>query len=268
MDLITLTAILFAFGLLVGSFVNVLILRLPESKSLGGRSHCPHCRHILSSRDLIPVLSFVLLRGKCRYCKARISKRYPTTELVTALMFAFAGTVVNQNERTWLLSLIFILLTIIFLIVVFVVDFEHYVILDVVVFPAAAVFLLLRLLEDFIIPTVFFRDSSLVSGLLAALAGFIFFGAIWLFSRGRWMGLGDVKFMIPFGLILGFPLVFVGIMSSFIIGSLVSIPLLISGSKQLKSRVPFGTFLAAALVFAMFWGEPVLNWYLALIGLR
>jgi leader peptidase (prepilin peptidase)/N-methyltransferase len=253
----------FVFGACIGSFLNVLILRLPQEESINGRSECPHCKHELQALDLIPVLSFIFLRGKCRYCGKKISPRYWIIELITASLFLFAVWQLFPQHALDYLILFKALFVIAVCIVVFVIDFEHYLILDKIIFPACAALLIVNIALDFVGHT---GSVHFLSGVYGALIAGIPFWALCYFSGQKLMGYGDAKYMVFMGLALGFPNVLLGLFLSFILGSLVGIPLLISGRKQMSSKLPFGTFLAVCTVIALFWGPSIINWYIKLIS--
>ncbi len=260
-------SLLFIFGIVIGSFLNVVILRLPKGITLTGRSYCPHCHRTLTSLELIPVVSYIWLHGKCRACSKKISPRYIILELTAGVLFLFVGLFLGYPTGIGeVLELVRFLVIVSMAIVVFVVDFEHFLILDKVTFPISVVLLLLLLAQDLITFSSNFLSGATISGIYGLLAGLVFFGAIWFFSKGKWMGFGDVKFMIPFGLSLGYPYALVGIIFAFLLGSVVSLPLVLLGNKKLQSRIPFGTFLAASLILSLFYADTLLNWYLGLIG--
>jgi len=142
-----------------------------------------------------------------------------------------------------------------FLILIFVYDLKHYLILDKVVFPAAALALVYQVI-----------NNNLLSALLGALVLSGFFAILFFVSRGRWIGFGDVKLGLFLGFLAGWPIVIVTFFSAYFLGALVAVPLLISGKKSLADRLPFGTFLTLAGFIAMIWGESMLAWYLKLIG--
>jgi len=229
---------IFFLGLAVGSFLNCVIYRLETGGSfLGGRSFCPHCRHKLGFWDLIPVLSFLWLRGRCRYCQERISFQYPLVELTVGILFVL----IHLNSATAFLAYVIVP----FLIVIFVYDLKHYIIPDKVIYPVIALVLI-------------FNFSAWPSALGAA----AFFAAIVLISRGKWMGLGDVKLAFLMGIILGFPNILAALFLAFLAGAIIGIGLIALGRKKMKSEVPFGPFLVTGTLIAMFWGEELINWYL------
>lgn len=255
-----------ALGLIIGSFLNVLILRYGR-KSIGGRSECRDCGQRLSWRDLIPVVSWVALRGRCRYCGARISIQYPLVELATALLFALvAGLPLSLGIiYTLLLSGIAALL-----LAIAVYDLYHTIIPDPWVYAFIALSLFtagpLFLLGSTSVPVYLF------SGPLAALPLF----ALWAVSHGRWMGFGDVKLALGIGYLLGPLLGILSVFFAFIIGAVVSVgiliplPYIISFVRNLGitslaqtrkgftmgSEIPFGPFLVSSCLIVWF-----TSWY-------
>jgi leader peptidase (prepilin peptidase) / N-methyltransferase len=257
----------FCFGAIIGSFLNVVILRLPRGETLTGRSHCPKCGHTLGALDLVPIFSFIFLKGRCRYCKSKISSRYVILETVTGLLFAAAFYYLNPVNPASAVLLIKFWLVLASLVAIFTIDLEHFLILDEVVFPAAAAILVLNIILDLAFHIkILSLHSHFISGLLAATLLWLLFFSVWWLSSGRWLGFGDVKLAILLGLILGWPLILVGFMIAVMLGGAISLFLLLFGSKTLKSEIPFGTFLALGTVFALFYGDKLLNWYLALLG--
>ncbi len=258
----------FLFGSMIGSFLNVLILRLPHQKSLGGRSHCPICKRTLTAFDLIPIFSYLALRGNCRGCGERISSRYVIIELVTGILFALAFFVISpvwSYEYFALLRVWFIIAT---LIVVFVVDLEHFLILDTVVYRALAVTLLSNIVLDVWRGTSLLSLSSLtLGGIVAALLPFGALFVLWYLSKGKWIGFGDVKFMLFLGAALTLPAIGVGLFVSFVLGGIIGIGLLVFGNKTMQSKLPLGTFLSVGTLVALLWGNALLSWYLGLIGI-
>jgi leader peptidase (prepilin peptidase)/N-methyltransferase len=234
--------IIFIFGLIIGSFLNSVIYRLEvEQSPLRGKSYCPKCKHILKWQDLIPVLSFIILKGRCRYCQKSISFQYPLVELATGILF-----VLIFNQFPILLFSIFYFLISSFLIVIFIYDLKHYLIPDKIIYPAI------------IIAGIFnFQLFSILSALGAAL----FFGILVLITRGRGMGIGDIKLAFLMGLILGFPNILVALFLAFFLGSIIGIGLILFKKKSLKSKIPFAPFLIIGTFFALFWGENIINWY-------
>lgn len=237
----------FLFGLFLGSFLNVVIYRLwTHEQFLTGRSHCPHCHHALEARDLIPLVSFVALRGRCRYCRKPISWQYPLVELVTGCALAFAAMVFGWSLAFFLVALVTLLL-----IVIFVFDVQHRLILDVVSVPFAV----------FAFLTGLAVGRSWLVLLIGAAAGGGFFLLQILISRGRWVGGGDAKFGVGMGLLLGWEQVLLALFLAYIVGALFASVLLLLRKANAHSAIPFGAFLAPATYVAMLWGAPLLHFY-------
>ncbi len=262
-----LTFLAFCFGSIIGSFLNVIILRLPANQSLNGRSHCISCGHTLGVLDLAPLLSYLFLFGNCRYCKVKISPRYFILEAITGLLFAVSYYYIQPQNLVPAIQLLKYWIILAALVVIFVVDLEHFLILDEVIFPVSGAIFLLNIILDVCLKiNIFSPHSNFLSGLIAAAVLWVFFYLVWFFSKGLWLGFGDVKLAILLGLALGWPLILVGFMLAILLGGVVSAFLLIFMGKNLKSQIPFGTFLALGTVLALFYGDKVLNWYLAILG--
>lgn len=257
----------FVFGTLIGSFLNVVIWRLPRASSLGGRSHCPNCHKQLGSFELLPLLSYISSNGRCRQCKKPISIRYPIIEAITGLLFVAAWVNFQPDFIHPVEWVIFIkaLVIISSAIVIFAIDFEHFLILDQVLLVVGIMALVLTSVIDILLGHSL-ANSFLISGVIGAgLAGAVFF-LIWSVSRGKWMGFGDVKFVILLGLIFGYAEVGMLLLVAFWLGLIVSVFLLLSSRAGMNSKLPFGTFLSVATVVMIFCGPQLLNWYLRLIG--
>ncbi|TFB07960.1 prepilin peptidase [Candidatus Atribacteria bacterium MT.SAG.1] len=256
--------IIFIFGTFIGSFLNCVIYRLENKQSfLKGRSFCPECKHKLYFFDLIPVFSFIFLKGKCRYCEKRISFQYPLMEIIIGLLFLLILNFQFGYSQFSILNLLtsirflYLLTASSLLIIVFIYDLKHYIIPDKVIYPLIGITFFYQLIYNF--QAV---DSSFWSFFLSALgaAGFFFF--IWFFSKGKCMGFGDVNLAFFMGLFLGWPNILTALFSAFFIGAIIGIGLIILGRKKLKSQVPFGPFLITGTFIALFWGQNLINWYL------
>ncbi|NQU82777.1 MAG: prepilin peptidase [Parcubacteria group bacterium] len=257
--------IIFIFGLCIGSFLNCLVYRIESKKSFTrGRSLCPKCHHKLGVLDLIPILSFLMLKRKCRYCKKNIAWQYPAIEILTGLVFLlifnfqfsiFDSSILQFFNFQTIISLVYLLIIGSFLIVIFIYDLKHYIIPDKILYPAVALTLLYR----------FINFESLLPALVSAVLASGFFFLIWLVSKGKWMGFGDVKLALFMGLFLGWPDILVALFSAFLIGSVAGIGLMVLGKKKLKSQVPFGPFLIIGTFLALFWGREIITWYLSFI---
>ena len=269
------TFIFFIFGSVIGSFLNVVILRLHEGKPVTGRSHCPHCQHQLKTADLIPIFSYILLRGKCRYCGHKLSIQYPLVELLAAVSFALFFLVWGQTltdkglTPVLLLSFLFSLFSISVLIVVSVYDLRWGLIPDKVILPALVISLLYQLI---LLPVLMYTSEVYISGVdilldlgTVGLVGAFFFSLIFI-TRGKGMGGGDLKLSIFIALALGFPQAIIALLLAFLTGALASVILLSSGKKGLKSHVPFGPFLALGAYLALLWGSQLWSAYLQVLG--
>lgn len=257
----------FILGLLIGSFLNVVILRLPYGQTLLGRSMCPHCGYRLRPVDLVPILSFLFLNGRCRQCRQSISWRYPVLELLVASLFTFSYVVVAPATTLEFLFLLQIWVVVSVCVATFVIDFEHYLILDSVTFTGFGLVLIIQFIRALVEQqTLWSVQSFLYVDMLGLLAGSVPFFLLWYFSRGKLLGFGDVKFMVFAGVALGWPVIVIALLLACWIGAVCAIPLLFLGKKKLKSALPFGTFLAIAVVITVWYGDSLWNWYISLLG--
>jgi len=255
----------FIFGLIIGSFLNALIYRLHIGESIShGRSKCPHCGHVLAWNDLVPVMSFLLLKGRCRYCKKKISWQYPIVELAVAALFLISY-VINvgrfpapdllfpSNLQFWLLmTRDFIAIS--SLTAIFVYDLKWMIIPDSIALSAFVLVFILNVLIGIPIASI----------LIGAAVGFGFFALQYYISNGQWIGGGDLRLGALMGALLGWPLIVVALFLSYILGAIVSVILLISKKATRKSAVPFGVFLAPAAILALLWRQKILAWYLGI----
>ena len=255
--------LIFIFGLIVGSFLNSVIYRISTNTSfLLGKSYCPECKSNLQWYDLIPVISFLILAGKCRYCKKQISIQYILVELATAILFTF---IIFQNIDLLLYSLSFVVflkicflfLVSCFLIIIFAYDLKHYIIPDKVIFPLILITGVFN----------FYTNYKILNTVYSGIGAAAFFLFIVLISKGKWMGMGDVKLAFFMGLFLGFPKIIVALFLAFFIGAVIGMILIISGKKTLKSEIPFGPFLIFGTFLALFFEHEIINFYLSFCGL-
>jgi prepilin signal peptidase PulO-like enzyme (type II secretory pathway) len=245
----------FIFGLAIGSFLNCAIYRLETGESfLKGRSYCPHCKHVLSWKDLIPIFSFLILKGKCRYCEKKISFQYPLVELLTGILFVLAIPIYGGRTS---IDLIFYWILTCFLIIIFVYDLKHYLIPDKIIYPAIAIAFLNQILTS----NIQHLTTNLILGILPSL----FFLAIILISHEAWMGWGDFKLSILMGIFLGWPKILVALFFAFFSGAIVGLILIFLKRKTIKSQIPFAPFLVSGTFFSTFLGEKIIDWYLNLI---
>jgi leader peptidase (prepilin peptidase)/N-methyltransferase len=240
-------------GLAVSSFLNVCIDRLPERESIvSPPSHCPACGRRLAPFDLIPLLSYILLRGRCRYCGAPIPRRVLVVESTTGLLFVLLGYRYGFSPAEGLPPLLLATLYTCFFIVIFFIDLEHHLVLNRVIYPAIVIALLF-------IP--FAPGYSAKELLLGGLIGFaLLFLIAFVYPAG--MGMGDVKLATFVGLVVGFPSIFAALLFSFVAGGLVGGGLLLTGLKGRKDPIPFAPFLVAGGMVAMLYGKEIIDWYL------
>ncbi len=245
------------FGAMVGSFLNVCISRLPKGESIvTPGSHCPDCGHPIKFYDNIPLISYLLLRGKCRSCKGAISAQYPLVEGVTAL-----SSLLLFSKHGLSLSYLFYFSFIAALIVITVIDLYHQIIPDVISIPGIVV----GLLGALIIPYITFFNSLI--GILLG-GGSLFLVATlyqWLFKR-EGMGGGDVKLLAMIGAFLGWEAVILTILLSSLVGSITGIVIMALKGKDFKYAIPFGPFLSLGAVIALFGQSEIVSWYLQLRG--
>jgi prepilin signal peptidase PulO-like enzyme (type II secretory pathway) len=217
---------------------------------LKGRSYCPNCRHQLLWLDLIPLFSFIFLHGKCHYCRKPISRQYPLVELATGILFLF----ISFFSFPAFLATGYLLLIASLLIVIFIYDLKYYLIPDGAVFSAIIISGLWSL-----------ATGQILNNIVTATGAALFFLLIFLVSRGRWMGFGDVKLTFFMGLFLGFPNILTALFLAFLIGAIIGVCLIIFGQKKFSSEVPFGPFLILGTFLALFFGERLISWYLGII---
>jgi prepilin signal peptidase PulO-like enzyme (type II secretory pathway) len=248
----TINIFVFLFGLCIGSFLNCVIYRLEQKKDLSGRSFCPHCRHTLSWKDLFPVLSYLSLGGKCRYCKKKISIQYPIVEIFTGLVFVLIFSQLYNFNVGSLVNIIFLFYITSVLIIIFVYDLKHYLIPDKILFPAIILSFVYRIINI----------TSFLDFFYASLIGSIFFLIMFLISKGKWMGFGDVKLAILMGLVLGIKGVLLALFLAFLFGAVIGTILIFFQKKGFKSEIPFAPFLVMGTFLAMIFSEQIISWYL------
>lgn len=247
----------FVFGVCIGSFLNVLMWRLPREEKITGWSHCPNCNHRLEWWNLVPLFSYLAQGRKCQYCKQGISSRYFLIELVTGLLFALAiWHLAPLDWFAWIMA-IKVAVVIAICITVFVIDLEHYLILNKVVYPA----IVLMLILNFVLSIMSGHPEIFVTGLSAAVLAALPFWVLWKISDGKWMGDGDIRFVAFMGLALGFPTVLVALFLSFTVGAVVGVALIYLGTKHMSSKLPFGTFLSVATIAAILCGPKLWDLY-------
>ncbi|MDO8504370.1 MAG: prepilin peptidase [Candidatus Liptonbacteria bacterium] len=279
----------FIFGLAVGSFLNVLATRynpdgfLLSKNSLGGRSHCPHCKHALSWYELVPLVSFAVQGGKCLNCRAKISFLYPIGELLGGLIFVFVPEKIaslSYPAPSFLSAQVFVWLCIFLLLqLLSFIDFRFQIIPD----EGSLALVVLGVLASFVYPLNIlgmkafsfighyaylfnFQDSLVANRLFGVAVGAAFFGLLILITRGRGMGFGDLKLSLGLGLIFGWPDVLLVIGFAFIIGALIGGFLLLARRETMKSSLPFVPFLALGAVLVFFYGYKLTDFYFSFLN--
>jgi len=237
--------IIFVFGAVVGSFLNVVILRLNTGQSVvSGRSKCFNCAKKLKWHELLPIASFVFLRGKCSACKAKISWQYPAVETITGIIFVL---LFQQTQNIFGFS--FLVLIFSFLIIIAVYDYRHQIVpnLFVWIFNGLAFIGLFRI----------FNWNNLLAGFIL----FAFFALLWGVSRGRWMGFGDAKLALGIGWLLGIVKGVAAVTLSFWVGAVVGVLLILLNKNKygLKSSIAFGPFMILGTAISFFWGEKIIS---------
>lgn len=255
--------ILGLLGLCLGSFVNAFVWRLHEGRDVvRERSECTSCHHILAWYDLIPVISWLWLRGKCRYCRAKIAWQYPLVELATAVVFVVSYVQWPfGSDPASLVMLGLWLLMVVGLMTLIVYDARWYLLPDVVVLPLAAIGLVFGLIHYSALMQLGFAQVGLelLYGMLSV--GGIY-GLLYAVSRGRWVGFGDVKLGVVMGLVLGWQLGLLSIFIANLVGLIMIIPSLLTKRLSTRSHIPFGPFLIVGLIVALLWGEQLIRLYI------
>jgi leader peptidase (prepilin peptidase)/N-methyltransferase len=263
--MVLLYIIIVLLGLVFGSFVNVLIYRIPNGKSIvSPASACTACGGRLSARDLVPVFSYLFLRGRCRNCGAAISTRYPLVELLTAfvyvLIFIKFGLSVSFFAYAFLMTI---------LLAIFFIDFDHREIPDGLVLTAIAGGVALTAANLFIPMPVIFGDSNWWTPVVGFFSGSVFLLLVallgeFIFKTDDAMGMGDVKLMAPIGLFLGWKLCLTALFIGIILAGFTSLGLIVLKLKKRKDTIPFGPFIVAGTFTAILWGWGLLKWYMGL----
>ncbi len=249
----------FIFGAIFGSFINCLIYRLKNKKTILGRSFCPHCKHNLGFLDLFPIFSYLFLGCRCKYCKKLISFQYFFVEFITGVLFVFgyyfyfsSGFFSGTNI---ILNLVFYLISSLFILMIFIYDLKYYLVEDLIIYPAIIFVFIFNLLTG----------KNILNMILAGFIGFAFFGLQYFLSRGKWMGGGDMFIGLFMGFLLGFPNVILAIFLSYMIGGFVALFLLLFRLKKVSNKIPLGPFLVFATFVVFLLGDKILNWYLNLL---
>jgi leader peptidase (prepilin peptidase)/N-methyltransferase len=260
---ILLTVLFTLLGVAVGSFLNVCIDRLPLRKSLvSPPSHCDACQRRLSLKDMVPVFSYLWLRGRCRYCRAPIPRRVLLVEVASGVLFFLAYwryglSIEFAISAFW---------SCVFLLIIFI-DWEKQLILNRVTYPAAAVAIIILAIDSLSPEAGILSNLRLIpqpgilSGIIGGAIGFLFFFIVFIINP-KGMGMGDVKLACLIGLVTGLPLVIVALLTGILLGGLVAIILLLLKKKGRKEVIPYGAFLGIGPIITLLWGNNIFHWYL------
>ena len=272
-----------ALGLVVGSFLNVVAYRLPlmmqrawraetgEAEAQPGErfnlawpgSHCPHCNHTIPAWHNVPILSYILLRGRCAFCKAAISPRYPIVEAMTAIL---SVVVAWRFGATWATPAALVLTW--FLIALSLIDLDHKLLPDDMTLPLLWIGMLLTFVQLDGAPI--FANPDLRSSVIGAAAGYLSLWSVYqlfkLVTGKEGMGYGDFKLLAALGAWLGWQLLPLVIVLSAAVGSVVGVTLIVAGQRSRQSEIPFGPYLAGAGWLALLFGRDIMSWYLSLTG--
>jgi len=255
--------LIFFFGAIIGSFINALVYRVYNQKNwVSARSACPNCLHFLGFFDLVPVFSFLFLKGRCRYCRKKISWEYLFSEIALGAVFVlfflkYFGVIgweellfLPESYFIWFLLSDFLICSV--LLFLFLYDLKYYLILDKITLPFVLIFAALN----------YFLGYNIWDIMIGGVVGFLFFALQFWLSKGKWVGGGDARMGLLMGVILGWKYLIMALVFSYWLGAIVGISLILLKKKTMKSMVPFGTFLAVGTIITMLWGEKIMEWYL------
>jgi leader peptidase (prepilin peptidase)/N-methyltransferase len=258
---IIIALIFLILGIILGSFINAWVWRIENDLSVAkGRSMCPHCKHKLAWYDLVPVLSYVALKGKCRYCKAKISRQYPIIELTTGLLFMSTYILLSPASIQGWVQLGIILLISILLVAAYIYDAKHMELPEIFMLPAIALGVV------YIGLNIIWQGYTAMIPQSIAIAVFVLaYVALWYFSKGQWLGAGDIRLAAIMALVLTPKQLLVGVFAAYLIGSIYGVSIIIKSKKKRGVKVPFGPFLIIGFYFGLFFGTQIANWYLSFI---
>lgn len=265
-------------GALIGSFLNVVIHRVPREESIVfPNSRCPQCQTAIRPYDNIPILSYIWLRGRCRACRAHIPIRYPAVELLTAVVFALVGLHTGFN-----LALLFNLVFVAAILALIFIDAEHMLLPNAITYPGIAFAFIARALVPNLYGIGMLTEGALAGWPVwaqslagAAIGALVGGGSLWLVGwlwerlRGvEAMGLGDVKMMFMVGAFLGWPLTVLTIFLGVLTGSVIGVALMLRrGERDMRMLLPFGIFLGLGAIISLLTGAAIVNWYLGQFAL-
>ena len=250
---IILIFVLGLLGVIVGSFSNVCIYRIPRNESIiYPASHCPKCHSNISPKDNIPLLSYILLKGRCRNCKNKISLQYPVVELLTGLTYLIIYWIYGVSIQT----LIYIILSSALIIIAFI-DLNQQIVPDVISLPGIVIGFIL----SFFVPYISFVDSILGIAVGGGIILVIGLGGSVIFKKEA-MGVGDIKLAAMVGAFLGWKYIIVSLFLGFFLGALAGIILIVTKIKKREDTIPFGPFIVLGSFITLLWGEQIISWYL------
>jgi prepilin signal peptidase PulO-like enzyme (type II secretory pathway) len=258
--------IFFILGLIIGSFLNVVVYRLNLAESVLGRSHCPNCKAQVRWYDNIPLLSFIALGAKCRDCGEKISWQYPLVEFFTGIVFALVGNYffISFYPLSWL-DTVFYLGVFSALLIIFAYDLKYMEIPMIIIWLASGWAVIYLLLFDWLnygfqVNILNFRTFS---GILGAVIAFLLFFIISSVSKEKWMGMGDAYLALLCGLVVSFPNIALAMTLAFAIGAVVGIVLVVLGKKKMQSQIPFAPFFVSAVIITIIAQRafPVLDYF-------
>ncbi len=255
--------VVFILGLIVGSFINAWVWRVRHNKSIViGRSQCPKCNHRLAAKDLVPLVSFAWLKGKCRYCKQKISWQYPIVELANGLLFVAIVYYFQPNSLISTITTILWCLATVFLISAFVYDLKYMQLPDRFMLPAIGIGVILLFVN-----AITYGLSTVVAQIIATAVFAGFYLALWLFSKGRLLGGGDIRIAVVMGLMLTVPQLLVALFVAYLVGAIAGVVLIATKNKKRTSKVALAPFLIGGLYFGLFFGSQIATWYLSFFKL-
>ncbi len=257
--------LLFILGSAIGSFLTVVVDRIPQGKSIiFGRSVCDSCKKSLRPLDLIPVLSFFLVKRHCRYCQAELGWHYVLIEILTGAAFVFVGflalsaNIINPASALALAPFLYFTFLLCCLIILFFIDLFYGILPFSVIGIAVLTTALWYWLSSFFHVPAFPLPSSFEGAVISAIGAFLFFLFLFLATKKRGMGFGDVVYAFFMGFLLGFPGIITGLYVAFLTGAIVSLILIVLGKKKLRGgAIPFGPFLVLGTVVTLFWGNMI-----------
>jgi len=247
--------LIFVLGLIVGSFSNVCIYRIPRNESIiYPASHCPKCRTTIKPIDNIPLLSYILLKGRCRHCKNKISTQYPLVEFLTGLIYLMIYLIYGLTIQT----LIYIILSSALIIIAFI-DLNQQIIPDVISLPG----IVIGFIISFFVPYISFVNSALGVVIGGGIILIIGLGGSVIYKKEA-MGGGDVKLAAMIGAFLGWKYIIISLFLGFFLGALAGIILIMSKIKSKEDAIPFGPFIVLGSFITLLWGEKIISWYLGI----